>query len=75
MKQINAFVFAHPYFTSYLFVYGLLQIGLIATTGFDYAPALFFLFLLPFVLFYFGLNAKFHFLNHVVVLWLIKQVS
>jgi hypothetical protein len=55
MKQINAFVFAHPYFTSYLFVYGLLQIGLITTTAFDFAPALFFLFFLPFVLFYFGL--------------------
>jgi hypothetical protein len=56
MKQLSAFIKAHPYFTSYLCVYGLLQIGLLNTSGFTYATPLFFLFFVPFVLFYFGLN-------------------
>jgi hypothetical protein len=56
MKQLSAFIQAHPYFTSYLLVYGLLQIGLHHTSGFTYATPLFFLFFVPFVLFYFGLN-------------------
>lgn len=56
MKQLSAFIQAHPYFTSYLCVYGLLQIGLLNTSGFTYATPLFFLFFVPFVLFYFGLN-------------------
>lgn len=55
MQQFRAFVQAHPYFTSYLFVYGLLQIGLLYTSGFTYASPLFFLFFVPFLLFYFGL--------------------
>ncbi len=55
MQPFRAFVQAHPYFTSYLFVYGLLQIGLLYTSGFTYASPLFFLFFVPFLLFYFGL--------------------
>ncbi len=55
MQQFRAFVQAHPYFTSYLFVYGLLQIGLLYTSGFTYASPLFFLFFVPFLLIYFGL--------------------
>jgi len=47
MKQISALVKAHPYLTTYLFVYALLQIGLLNHSGLTYAPALFFLFLLP----------------------------
>jgi hypothetical protein len=55
MKQLSAFIQAHPYFTSYLLVYGLLQIGLLNTSGFTYVTPLFFLYFLPFILFYFGL--------------------
>lgn len=57
MTQFSAFVKAHPYFTSYLCVYGLLQIGLLHTSGFTYATPLFFLFFVPFLLFYFGLQS------------------
>lgn len=53
MKQLAAFVKEHPYLTSYLFVFGLLQIGLISTSGLRYAPSLWLLFLVPFLLFYF----------------------
>lgn len=52
MKGLIQLLRAHPYFSSYLLVYGLLQIGLIQSTGLKYAPALFFLFLVPFFLFY-----------------------
>ncbi|MEY3074612.1 MAG: hypothetical protein RJB25_249 [Bacteroidota bacterium] len=52
MKQVSALVKAHPYLTTYLFVYALLQIGLLNHSGLTYAPALFFLFLLPFLLAY-----------------------
>lgn len=52
MKGLIALLRAHPYFSSYLLVYGLLQIGLIQSTGLQYAPALFFLFFVPFCLFY-----------------------
>ncbi len=55
MKQLSAFIQAHPYFSSYLLVYGLLQIGLLNTSGLTYATPLFFLFFLPFIVFYFGL--------------------
>ena len=55
MKQLSAFIQAHPYFSSYLLVYGLLQIGLLDTSGLTYATPLFFLFFLPFIVFYFGL--------------------
>lgn len=55
MKQLSAFIQVHPYFSSYLFVYGLLQIGLFNTSGYTFAAPLFFLFFLPFLLFYFGL--------------------
>jgi hypothetical protein len=55
MQQFRAFMQAHPYFSSYLFVFGLLQIGLLNTSGFTYASPLFFLFFVPFLLFYFGL--------------------
>lgn len=58
MKQLSAFIQAHCYFTGYLLVYGLLQIGLFASSGFTYAPTLFFLFFLPFVLFYFIFPAE-----------------
>ena len=58
MRQLLAFSKEHPFFTSYLFVYGLLQIGLISSFGFTYAPALFFLFFIPFVLVYFGFNSS-----------------
>ncbi|MEN9968001.1 MAG: hypothetical protein RIR94_170, partial [Bacteroidota bacterium] len=37
MQQFRAFMQAHPYFSSYLFVFGLLQIGLLNTSGFTYA--------------------------------------
>jgi len=57
MTQFSAFIKAHPYFTSYLCVYGLLQIGLLHTSGFTYATPLFFLFFVPFLLFYFGLQS------------------
>lgn len=57
MRQLLAFSKEHPFFTSYLFVYGLLQIGLISSFGFTYAPALFFLFFIPFALAYFGLSS------------------
>ncbi|MFM7007401.1 MAG: hypothetical protein ACKOWX_09130 [Flavobacteriales bacterium] len=57
MKQLLAFCKEHPFFTSYLLVYGLLQIGLISSFGFTYAPALFFLFFIPFTLAYFGLSS------------------
>ena len=52
MKGFLALLRAHPYFSSYLLVYGLLQIGLIQSTGLQYAPALFFLFFIPFCIFY-----------------------
>lgn len=52
MKGLKALLRAHPYFSTYLLVYGLLQIGLIQSTGLQYAPALFFLFFVPFCLFY-----------------------
>lgn len=59
MRQLLAFSKEHPFFTSYIFVYGLLQIGLLANFGLSYAPALFFLFFTPFTLTYFGLNSVF----------------
>ncbi|MFM8962777.1 MAG: hypothetical protein ACKOGD_02920, partial [Sphingomonadales bacterium] len=52
MKGLIQLLRAHPYFSSYLLVYGLLQIGLIQSTGLQYAPVLFFLFFVPFCLFY-----------------------
>lgn len=52
MKGLIHLFRAHPYFSSYLIVFGLLQIGLIQSTGLQYAPALFFLFFVPFCLFY-----------------------
>lgn len=58
MKQITALVKAHPYFSSYLLVYILLQIGLIEHSGFQFAPALFFLFFTPFCIVYAFLSNK-----------------
>ncbi len=58
MKQLIAFAKEHPYLTSYLFVFGLLQIGLLSTSGLRYAPALWLLFLVPFLVFYFFWNTR-----------------
>ena len=58
MKQLNAFAKEHPYLTSYLFVFGLLQIGLLSTSGLRYAPALWLLFLVPCLVFYFFWNTR-----------------
>lgn len=56
MKQIQAFFWTHPFLTSYLFVFSLLQIGLISYFGMSFAPALFFLFFIPFISSYFLLE-------------------
>jgi hypothetical protein len=58
MKQLAAFAKEHPYLTSYLFVFGLLQIGLISTSGLRYAPSLWLLFLVPFLLCYFLVRSQ-----------------
>ena len=58
MKQLAAFIKEHPYLTSYIFVFGLLQIGLISTSGLRYAPSLWLLFLVPFLLCYYLVNTQ-----------------
>ena len=60
MKQLSALAKAHPYLTAYLFVYALLQVGLIYSSGLTYATPLFFLFFLPLLALY-GLFNKLNF--------------
>jgi hypothetical protein len=60
MKQLSALVKAHPYLTTYLFVYALLQVGLISSSGLTYATPLFFLFFLPLLALY-GVFSKLNF--------------
>lgn len=60
MKQLSALVKAHPYLTTYLFVYALLQVGLIYSSGLTYATPLFFLFFLPLLALY-GVFSKLNF--------------
>lgn len=52
MKQLSALVKAHPYLTAYLFVYALLQVGLIYSSGLTYATPLFLLFFIPLLALY-----------------------
>lgn len=56
MKQLSALVKAHPYLTTYLFVYALLQVGLLYTSGLTYATPLFFLFFVPFLTIYIAIS-------------------
>ena len=60
MKQLSALVKAHPYLTTYLFVFALLQVGLISSSGLTYATPLFFLFFLPLLALY-GVFSKLNF--------------
>lgn len=60
MKQLSALVKAHPYLTTYLFVFALLQVGLIYSSGLTYATPLFFLFFLPLLALY-GVFSKLNF--------------
>jgi hypothetical protein len=60
MKQLSALAKAHPYLTTYLFVYALLQVGLIYSSGLTYATPLFFLFFLPLLALY-GVFSKLNF--------------
>ncbi|MEY4804804.1 MAG: hypothetical protein RL331_1323 [Bacteroidota bacterium] len=56
MKQLSVLVKAHPYLTTYLFVYALLQVGLLYTSGLTYATPLFFLFFVPFLTIYIAIS-------------------
>jgi hypothetical protein len=60
MKQLSALVKAHSYLTTYLFVFALLQVGLISSSGLTYATPLFFLFFLPLLALY-GVFSKLNF--------------
>ena len=60
MKQLSALVKAHPYLTTYLFVFALLQVGLIYSSGLTYATPLLFLFFLPLLALY-GVFSKLNF--------------
>ncbi|MEN9700017.1 MAG: hypothetical protein RLZZ301_1215 [Bacteroidota bacterium] len=52
MHALKKVILNHAYFSTYLLVYGLIQIGLIHESGRTYALPLFFLFFVPFVCLY-----------------------
>lgn len=53
MSKLKSLVTQHPFFSVYFLVYFLIQIGLMATSGFTFALPLFIVFFIPLLLCYF----------------------